>query len=92
MTPHTDMGGSLAGVVLWAAVLVGALWLATQRWFWALVFGLGMLAAAFTTLACIVNFEILGAMLAFGLAAVCFFITGGIVIGSEWPDRQSGRR
>ena len=59
-------------------VLIGIgaliLWLMTKRWFWLLVFGVGGLAAAFTTLACIVHFQIIGALGAFFLTGVCWFI------------------
>jgi len=55
---------------------IGALflWLMTKRWFWLLAFGVGGLAAAFTTLACIIHFQILGALGAFFLTGVCWFI------------------
>jgi hypothetical protein len=49
------------------------LWLMTKRWFWLLAFGVGGLAAAFTTLACIIHFQILGALGAFFLTGVCWF-------------------
>ncbi len=55
---------------------IGALclWLMTKRWFWLLAFSVGGLAAAFTTLACIIHFQILGALGAFFLMIVCWFI------------------
>jgi len=51
-----------------------AIWLMTKRWFWLVAFGVGGLAAAFTTLACIIHFQILGALGAFFLTGVCWFV------------------
>jgi len=49
----------------------------TKRWFWwLLVFGVGGLAAAFTTIACIIHFQILGALGAFFLTGVCLLVAG----------------
>jgi hypothetical protein len=63
-------------------VLIGigilSLWLMTKRWFWLLAFGIGALASAFTTLACIIHFQILGALGAFFLMLACCFIAGMI--------------
>jgi hypothetical protein len=48
--------------------------LITQRWFWMLVFGIGGLAAAFSTLASIFHFQILWALGFFFLAIICYVI------------------
>ncbi len=64
----------LATVILIGLGLL-CLWLMTKRWFWLLVFGIGGLAAAFTTLACIIHFQILGALGAFFLTGVCWLVT-----------------
>ena len=55
------------------------LFLLTQRWFWVLSFGIGALASAFTTLACIFSFQILGALGAFFLMVICGVISSAIV-------------
>jgi hypothetical protein len=49
-------------------------WLIFQKRFWLVAFGVGGLAAAFTTLACIFHFQILGALGAFFLTGICWFI------------------
>lgn len=60
---------------------VAALLLATQRWFWVLVFGLSALAASFSILASIIHFQILAAVgltvLAVLLWGVTSYIAGG---------------
>ena len=55
--------------------------LVTQRWFWLLAFGIGGLAAAFSTLASIFHFQILGALGFFFLAIICWGITASIADG-----------
>jgi hypothetical protein len=55
-----------------------ALVLITQRWFWLLAFGIGGLAAAFSTLASIFHFQILGALGYFLLTLICWGITAVI--------------
>ncbi len=62
-------------------VIVGIVFLGlmTQRWFWVLAFGIGALASAFTTLACIFHFQILGALGAFLLMAICWVIAASII-------------
>lgn len=55
------------GVLLFAFVAI-ALYLLTQRWFWVVAFGLGSLACAFSTVASVINFQIL-------LAIVFLFLT-----------------
>ncbi|WLQ15630.1 hypothetical protein O5O45_06835 [Hahella aquimaris] len=59
---------------------VAALFLITQRWFWVLVFGLGTLASAFTVIASVIHFQILGAVgftvLTFILWAITVMILG----------------
>ncbi len=42
------------------------------------IFGIGALASAFTVLACIVHFQILGALGAFALMWICWFIASTI--------------
>tara|TARA_R110000822_G_scaffold62916_9_gene154865 strand:+ start:1967 stop:2194 length:228 start_codon:yes stop_codon:yes gene_type:complete len=54
-------------------VLVVALLLMTQRWFWAIALFLGMLAAFFTCIASIIHFQI--------VAAVGFCVLGIIFMG-----------
>lgn len=54
------------------------LFLITQRWVWVLGFGIGGLAAAFSTLASIFHFQILGALGFFFLTIICWFITVAI--------------
>jgi hypothetical protein len=53
--------------------------LVTQRWFWLLAFGVGGLAAAFSTLASIFHFQILGALGFFLLTIICWLITAAIL-------------
>lgn len=53
--------------------------LVTQRWFWLLAFGIGGLAAAFSTLASIFHFQILGALGFFFLTIICWMITAAIL-------------
>jgi len=53
--------------------------LVTQRWFWLLAFGVGGLAAAFSTLAGIFHFQILGALGFFLLTIICWLITAAIL-------------
>jgi hypothetical protein len=43
--------------------------------FFTVVFRIGALAAAFTVIACIVSFQILGALGAFALMWICWFIS-----------------
>lgn len=58
---------------IFGLVVLGIL-LITQRWFWMLVFGIGGLAAAFSTLASIFHFQILWALGFFFLAIICYVI------------------
>jgi hypothetical protein len=58
-----------------------AILLITQRWFWLLVFGIGGLAAAFSTLASIFHFQILGALGYFFLTVICWGIASAISDG-----------
>ena len=53
--------------------------LVTQRWFWLLAFGVSGLAAAFSTLASIFHFQILGALGFFLLTIICWLITAAIL-------------
>ena len=52
--------------------------LISKRWFWILVFGIGGLASAFSCLASIFHFQILGALGFFVLAFILWGITGAI--------------
>ena len=58
------------------------LFLLTKRWVWVFGFGIGGLAAAFSTLASIFHFQILGALGFFFLTIICWFITVAIADGS----------
>jgi hypothetical protein len=58
-----------------------ALYLATRRWVWILVFGISGLAAGFSTLASIFHFQILGALGFCFLAWICLVITAVIADG-----------
>lgn len=62
---------------------VAALILATQRWFWVLVFGLSTLAASFSILASIIHFQILAAVGFTVLAVILGAITSYIVSGYD---------
>lgn len=57
------------------------LFLITQRWIWVLGFGIGGLAAAFSTLASIFHFQILGALGFFLLTIICWFSAVAIADG-----------
>jgi hypothetical protein len=63
----------MESALIWGFIIV-ALMLITQRWFWMLVFGIGGLAAAFSTLASIFHFQILWALGFFFLAIICYVI------------------
>ncbi len=60
-----------------------AIFLVMQRWFWILVFGVSGLAAAFSTLASIFHFQILGALGFFFLTVICWGIAAVIVMAKE---------
>jgi hypothetical protein len=62
-------------------VALASLALATQRWFWLLLFGISGLAACFALLASIIHFQILGAIGFFFLMLVCWGVTGAIAEG-----------
>jgi hypothetical protein len=66
------------GQVLGLVLLLVGLVLATQRWFWVLLFFTGGLAAGFAVLASIIHFQILFAVAMFFLAAICWGIAGAI--------------
>lgn len=59
--------------------IIAGLWLATQRWAWAVAFGIGAIASWFTVLAMIVHFQILGAVGMFILAYLLTMITAAIL-------------
>jgi len=63
----------MESALIWGFIIV-ALMLITQRWFWMLFFGIGGLAAAFSTLASIFHFQILWALGFFFLAIICYVI------------------
>jgi len=63
-------------------ICILGLLLLTQRWVWVLGFGIGGLAAAFSTLASIFHFQILGALGFFLLMIICWFIAVAIADGS----------
>lgn len=67
--------------VLIFGFVVLAIVLMTQRWFWLILFGVSGLAAAFSTLASIFHFQILGALGFFFLAIICWSITAVIAEG-----------
>ncbi len=56
-----------------AVVIIGLL--ATHRWFWIILFGLGTIASGFTVLASIIYFQILGAVGFLILTAILGLIT-----------------
>ena len=66
----------------WNVVLVflgiGFIFLLFQRWFWWLVFSIGGLASCFTMIACIIHFQILGAIGFYILMNVLWAISGAI--------------
>jgi hypothetical protein len=68
--------------VLIVGFAVLAIVLITQRWFWLILFGVGGLAAAFSTLASIFHFQILGALGYFFLTIICWGIAAVISDGS----------
>ena len=71
--------------LLWLIGAAMLLWLVSRRWFWIAATGIGGLAAGFTTLACIFHFQIMGALGAFLLMGVSWWLCGLI---SE-PGRYS---
>jgi hypothetical protein len=56
-----------------------------QRGFWILALGVGGLAACFATLASIIHFQILGALVFFALMAACWF---GMMLMMEDGSRR----
>ena len=60
---------------------IGALWLATQRWFWALLFFVGALASFFAMAASVIHFQILGAVGFFFLMCICWAICASVASG-----------
>ncbi len=67
---------------VWLIIMaLASLALATQRWFWLLLFGISGLAACFALLASIIHFQILGAIGFFFLMLVCWGVTGAIAEG-----------
>lgn len=70
----------MENIILIAICLLG-LFLLTQRWVWVLGFGIGVLASAFSTLASIFHFQILGALGFFFLTIICWLVTVAIAEG-----------
>ena len=67
---------------VWLIIMaLASLALATQHWFWLLLFGISGLAACFALLASIIHFQILGAIGFFFLMLVCWGVTGAIAEG-----------
>ena len=67
---------------VWLIIMaLASLALATQRWFWLLLFGISGLAACFALLASIIHFQILGAIGFFFLMLVCWGVTGAVAEG-----------
>ena len=60
---------------------LGALWLVTQRWFWALLFFVGALASFFAMAASVIHFQILGAVGFFFLMWIFWAICVGVASG-----------
>ena len=65
------MGELVTGIIGLAAVGTLVL-LIVQRWFWIVVFFIAGLASAFTVLASIVHFQILGALLFTFVTVICW--------------------
>lgn len=53
------------------ALVVGVIFLITQRWFWLIASGLGAIASFFAMCASVIHFQILGAMGFLFLLAIC---------------------
>ncbi len=60
---------------------IGALWLLTQSWFWALLFFVGALASFFAMVASVIHFQILGAVGFFFLMCICWAFCAGVAEG-----------
>ena len=72
---------------LFAAVLViAAIWLLTQSWFWIIALFLAGLASCFAMLASIIHFEILGAVGFFLLMALFWGVP--ILIAAHKEDER----
>jgi len=67
--------------IICGIVIVGIIFLATRRWFWVLVFGLGAVASCFSMIASIIHFQILWAMGFFILMVILGIITSIIADG-----------
>jgi len=69
-------------LIIGAVILGGiAILLFTKRWFWLLVFGLCTLASAFTVIASVIHFQILGAVGFTVLTVILWVITTTIAEG-----------
>ena len=66
-----------------AVVVILALVVASKRWMWLVLFGLATLASAFTVIASIIHFQILGAVGFTALTFVLFAIFAVIYAGAD---------
>lgn len=69
------MDGDTLAMAILGFMVIALIALATQRWFWLLVFGLSSIAALFTCIASIIHFQILAAVGFFVLACILAFAT-----------------
>ena len=69
---------SPADTAIVLCLVVGGLWLITQRWFRSVAFFTGGLASCFAMLASIIHFQIVGALGFFLLMAICWFVLADI--------------
>lgn len=60
-------------------ILIFALWLVFQRWFWMILFFLAALSSTFTMFALIFHFQIIAAVGMFFLSGFLWVFTGIIV-------------
>jgi hypothetical protein len=52
-------------------LVIGVIFLVTQRWFWLIASGLGVIASFFAMCASVIHFQILGAMGFLLLMGIC---------------------
>ena len=64
----------------------GAIFLATQRWFWLALFGLATLASGFTVIASVIRFAIFQAVGFTALTGVLYTIT--VLIWASGPNQR----
>jgi len=77
---HAGTGGYWGTL---AAIALGllCLWFLFQRWFWVLALGLASITALFTMLACIIHFQILGAVGMFFVTSVTWALCKSVADG-----------